>query len=112
VGLSAKSQNKAAAAAFLESLYTTDASMSWAKVAGLVPDRRSVQSDPFFATPQAETIRIFSGLLDSPGALTFPPNLPDITKLFPVMNTALQELIGTDEAIGAILGRARAALGW
>ena len=112
VGLSATSPNKAAATSFLESLYTTDASMSWATVAGLVPDRRSVQSDPFFATPQAETIRIFSDLRDSPGALTFPPNLPDITKLFPVMNAALQELIGTDEAIGAILGRARSSLGW
>lgn len=112
VGLSAGSRDKAAAVAFLEALYTPEASMQWSRVAGLVPDSRSVQSDPFFASPQAEVIRIFSGLLDSPGALTFPPNLPDITRLFPVMNIALQELIGTDEAIGAILGRAKAALGW
>lgn len=112
VGLSAKSENKAAATAFIESLYTPEASMQWAQTAGLVPDRRSVQADPFFATPEAEAIGVFSGLLDAPGALTFPPKLPDITKVFPVMNTALQELIGTDEAIDAILSRAKATLGW
>jgi hypothetical protein len=28
------------------------------------------------------------------------------------MNTALQELIGTDEAIDSILERAKATLGW
>jgi len=112
VGLSAKSENKAAATAFIEALYTTDASLEWAKTAGLVPDRRSVQSDPYFKTPAAATIGVFSGLLDAPGALTFPPNLPDITKVFPVMNTALQELIGTDEAIDSILSRAKATLGW
>jgi multiple sugar transport system substrate-binding protein len=112
VGVSAKSANKAAAVAFLESLYTTDASLQWAKVAGLVPDRRSVQSDPYFATPAAATIAVFNKLLDAPGALTFPPKLPDITKVFPVMNTALQELIGTSEDTGAILSRAKATLGW
>jgi len=112
VGLSARSENRAAAVAFLETLYTPAASLQWSRVAGLVPDRRSVQSDAFYASPQAEVIRIFAGLLDSPGALTFPQNLPDITRVFPVMNIALQELIGTDEAIGAILGRARASLGW
>lgn len=112
VGLSAKSQNKAAATAFIEALYTVEASMQWAKTAGLVPDRRSVQSDPFFSTPEAEAIGVFSGLLGAPGALTFPPKLPDITKVFPVMNTALQELIGTDEAIDSILERAKATLGW
>jgi multiple sugar transport system substrate-binding protein len=112
VGLSAKSENKAAATAFIESLYTPEASMQWAQTAGLVPDRRSVQSDPFFASPEAEAIGVFSGLLDAPGALTFPPKLPDITKVFPVMNTALQELIGTDEAIDSILERAKATLGW
>jgi multiple sugar transport system substrate-binding protein len=98
--------------AFIESLYTPEASLEWAKTAGLVPDRRSVQSDPFFKTPEAETINVFDGLLAAPGALTFPPNLPDITKVFPVMNTALQELIGTDEATDAILERAKATLGW
>ncbi len=112
VGLSSKSENKGAATAFIESLYTPEASMQWAQIAGLVPDRRSVQADPFFATPEAASIRVFSDLLDAPGALTFPPKLPDITKVFPVMNTALQELIGTDEAIDAILSRAKATLGW
>jgi multiple sugar transport system substrate-binding protein len=112
VGLAAKSENKAAATAFLESLYTPEASLQWSQVAGLVPDRRSVQSDPFFSTPEAESIGVFSGLLDAPGALTFPPKLPDITKVFPVMNAALQELIGTDESIDAILARAKSTLGW
>jgi multiple sugar transport system substrate-binding protein len=112
VGLSSKSENKPAATAFIESLYTPEASMQWSRVAGLVPDRRSVQADPFFATPEAASIGVFSDLLDAPGALTFPPKLPDITKVFPVMNTALQELIGTDEAIDGILGRAKATLGW
>jgi len=112
VGVSAKSENKAAATAFVEALYTPEASMQWAEVAGLVPDRRSVQSDPFFSTPEAESIAVFNALLDAPGALTFPPKLPDITKVFPIMNTALQELIGTDEDVGAILERAKATLGW
>lgn len=112
VGLAASSENKAAATAFLESLYTPEASMQWAQVAGLVPDRRSVLGDPFFATPEAETIQVFTELLAAPGALTFPQRLPDITKVFPVMNTALQELIGTDEPVDAILARAKATLGW
>jgi len=112
VGLSAKSENQEAATAFIESLYTPEASMQWAQVAGLVPDRRSVQSDPYFDTPEAATINVFDSLLAAPGALTFPPNLPDITKVFPVMNTALQELIGTDEEIDSILSRAKATLGW
>ncbi|HTM77928.1 MAG TPA: sugar ABC transporter substrate-binding protein [Devosia sp.] len=112
VGLSAKSENKAAATAFMEALYTTEASMQWAQTAGLVPDRRSVLSDPFFASPDAETIGVFTELLAAPGALTFPQRLPDITKVFPVMNTALQELIGTDEEIDPILERAKATLGW
>ena len=112
VGVSAKSENKEAATAFVESLYAPEASMEWAQVAGLVPDRRSVQSDPYFSSPEAETIAVFNDLLDAPGALTFPPKLPDITKVFPVMNTALQELIGTDEDVNAILERAKATLGW
>jgi multiple sugar transport system substrate-binding protein len=112
VGVSARSENKEAATAFIETLYTPEASMQWAEVAGLVPDRRSVQSDPFFATPEAESIAVLGSLLDAPGALTFPPKLPDITRVFPVMNTALQELIGTDEDVDAILERAKATLGW
>lgn len=112
VGLSAKSENKAAATAFIEALYTTEASMQWSQVAGLVPDRRSALSDPYFASPEAASIRVFTELLDAPGALAFPQRLPDITKVFPVMNTALQELIGTNEAIDAILERAKTTLGW
>ncbi|MCV3243929.1 ABC transporter substrate-binding protein [Mesorhizobium sp. ZC-5] len=112
VGLSASSQNIPAAAAFLESLYTTEASLEWGKVAGLVPDRRSTLDDPFFSSPEAANIRTFTELLSAPGALTFPQRLPDITKVFPVMNTALQELIGTDESVDAVLSRAKSTLGW
>lgn len=112
VGISAKSENKATAAAFLESLYTPEASMQWAQTAGLVPDRRSVLSDPYFATPEAATIKTFTELLAAPGALTFPQRLPDSTKIFPVLNTALQELIGTTEDPAAILARAKSTLGW
>jgi multiple sugar transport system substrate-binding protein len=112
VGLSASSQNIPAAAAFLESLYTPEASLEWGKVAGLVPDRRSTLADPFFSSPEAANIRTFTELLNAPGALTFPQRLPDVTKVFPVMNTALQELIGTDESVDAILSRAKSTLGW
>lgn len=112
VGLSAESENKEAAAAFIEALYTPEASMQWSQVAGLVPDRRSVLSDPYFASPEAANIGVFTELLAAPGAMTFPQRLPDITKVFPIMNTALQELIGTDEAIDPILERAKSTLGW
>ena len=112
VGISSKSENQEAAAAFLEALYTPEASMQWAQTAGLVPDRQSVLSDPFFSTPEAETIMTFVDLLSAPGAMVFPQRLPDITKVFPVLNTALQELIGTDEDPAAILARAESTLGW
>jgi len=112
VGLSAQSENKAAAAAFLEALYSPEASMEWAKTAGLVPDRRSVMSDSWFKQPEASTIAQFVSLLSGPGAMVFPQKLPDVTKLFTVLNGALQELIGTDEAAKAILGRAKGSLGW
>ena len=86
--------------------------MEWAKTAGLVPDRRSVMSDSWFKQPEASTIAQFVSILSSPGAMVFPQKLPDVTKLFKVFNGALQELIGTDEAARAILGRAKATLGW
>jgi len=112
IGLSATSQNKAAAAAFLESLYTPDASLKWAQNAGLIPDRRSVLSDPWFQKPEAKTTSDFFKLLSGPGAFVFPQRLPDITKVFPVLNNSLQELIGTDEKAEAVLGRAKSALAW
>ena len=86
--------------------------MEWAKTAGLVPDRRSVLKDPYFSTPAAADIQSFMALLSSPGVMTFPQRMPDITKVFPVMNTALQELIGTKESVEAILARAKSTLGW
>ncbi len=112
VGVSAKSANPAAATAFVESLYTPEASMGWAKTAGLVPDRRSLLEDPWFASAEAADIRDFTALLSAPGVMTFPQRMPDITRVFPVMNTALQELIGTTESIESILGRAKSTLGW
>lgn len=112
VGMSSKSKNKPAAAALLEALYTKEASLNWAKVAGLVPDRRSVMSDPWFKTKDAFVISAYVDLLAAPGALVFPQRLPDTTKIFPVLNAALQELIGTSEDSGKILARAKATLGW
>ncbi len=112
VGMSAASANKPAAGAFLEALYSPEASMLWAREAGLVPDRRSVMSDPWFQTAEAAMIRVYVDLLAAPGALTFPQRMPDITKVFPVMNKAQQELMGSDEPVAAILARAKQSLGW
>ena len=86
--------------------------MLWARDAGLVPDRRSVMSDPWFQGADAAMIREFVALLGAPGAMTFPQRLPDITRVFPVLNKAQQELMGTEEAVPAIMARAKAALSW
>lgn len=112
VGLAATSQNKAAATAFLETLFSPEASMQWAQQAELVPDRQSVMADPWFDGEEARTIRDFEALLGSPGALVFPQRMPDVTRVFTVLNTSLQEIIGTEEALEPILERARAELGW
>ena len=112
VGMSATSTNKRAATAFLETLYSRDASLKWAKDAGLVPDRRSVMADPWFQQPEAATIAEFNRLLAGPGALVFPQRIPDITRMFTVLNTALQRLIGTDDPPRTVLGDAKATLGW
>lgn len=112
VGMSAQSQNKPAVTAFLESIYSREASMRWAKDAGLVPDRRSTLSDPFFSTPEAAITNEFQKLLVGQGAFVFPQRIPDITRIFTVLNTALQKLIGTAEAPRAILTEAKATLGW
>jgi multiple sugar transport system substrate-binding protein len=112
IGMSAASQNKAAAGAFLESLYSPDASLKWAQNAGLIPDRRSVLSNPWFEKPEAGTTGDFFKLLSGPGAFVFPQRVPDITKIFTVLNNSLQELIATDEKAEAVLGRAKAALAW
>lgn len=112
VGLASTSQNKAAAVAFLESMFTPAASMKWAKEASLIPDRRSVMSDPWFSTSEAAVTAAFFKLLSGDGAFVFPQRVPDITKLFNVLNTSLQEIIGTDEKVEPILGRAKSTLGW
>jgi len=112
VGMSPASTNKRTAAAFLESLYSREASLKWAKEAGLVPDRRSVMSDPWFSQPDAAVIAEFTRLLGAPGAMVLPQRIPDITRMFTVLNTALQRLIGTDDPAAAVLGDAKSTLGW
>lgn len=112
VGMAASSQNKEASAAFLESLYSPEASLQWAQEAGLIPDRKSVLSNPWFSRPEAATTAEFFKLLQGPGAFVFPQRVPDITKIFTVLNNSLQELIGTEEKVPAILARANTALGW
>lgn len=112
VGLAATSQNKEAAVAFLESMYTPEASMQWAKEASLIPDRRSVMKDPWFEKPEASVTRAFYELLSGKGAFVFPQRVPDITKIFTVLNTSLQEIIGTDEKVEVILARAKSTLNW
>jgi multiple sugar transport system substrate-binding protein len=112
VGLSPQSQNKTTAVAFLEALYSRDASLRWARDASLVPDRRSVLSDAFFSTPAAEISNEFQKLLGGAGAFTFPQRIPDITRVFTVLNTALQKLIGTAAPTRTILTEAKATLGW
>ncbi len=112
VGLSPQTQNKVTAVAFLEALYSRDASLRWAKDAGLVPDRRSVLSDSFFSQPAAAVANEYQKLLAGQGAFVFPQRIPDITRIFTVLNTALQKLIGTDAPSRAILTEAKATLGW
>ena len=112
VGLAATSQNKEAAAAFLESLYSPEASLKWAQDAGLIPDRKSVLNNPWFSRPEASTTNDFFKLLSGPGAFVFPQRVPDITKIFTVLNNTLQELIGTEEKVPTVLARAKSSLGW
>ncbi len=112
IGMSPNSTNKHTAAAFLESLYSREASLKWAQDAGLVPDRRSVMSDPWFSRPEAAVTAEFQRLLASPGAMVFPQRISDITRIFTVLNTALQKLIGTDEPPRTILADAKSTLGW
>jgi multiple sugar transport system substrate-binding protein len=111
VGLSSATQNKDAAVAFLEALYSPEASLQWSQVAGLVPDRRSVLSNDFYKT-ETGTISRFVELLSGDGALTLPARMPKSNEAFTTINLALEELIGTDESPEAILGRAASALGW
>ena len=112
VGISAKSANKEAAAAFVETLYAAETEMQWAQVAGLVPNRRSIVQDPWFQTDDAAIIRKFAELLAVDGAITLPQRLAEPTKVFTVVNDALQELIGTEAPIADVLGRAASVLGW
>ena len=69
-------------------------------------------SDPWFSTSEAAVTAAFFKLLSGDGAFVFPQRVPDITKLFNVLNTSLQEIIGTDEKVEPILGRAKSTLGW
>jgi multiple sugar transport system substrate-binding protein len=112
VGISPKSNNKAAAAAFVEGLYSDAAELQWAQVAGLVPNRRSIIADPYFQTEEAATIRTFADLLAVEGAITLPQRIAEPTKVFTVVNDALQALIGTKDPTAEILQAAAAELGW
>ncbi|MBL8839080.1 MAG: extracellular solute-binding protein [Alphaproteobacteria bacterium] len=112
IGMSPNSANKHTAAAFLESIFSREASLKWAQDASLVPDRRSVMSDPWFTRPEASVAAAFHRLLVGPGAMVFPQRIPDITRIFTVLNTALQRIIGSDDAPRTILADAKSTLGW
>ncbi|MEU6998878.1 extracellular solute-binding protein [Nonomuraea sp. NPDC046570] len=112
VGLSAKSGNLGKAAAFVEHLYSKDASLAWAKKAGQVPDRRSVLKDPFFATGKGEVITDFVKIIEADGARVLPQRIEDVTKLANVLNGAVQRLLGTKDDITTILKDAQSELGW
>lgn len=112
VGISAETEHPDEATALLESLYTVDASAQWAEVAGQVPDRRSVLSDPFFETDQGKVIVDFVEIIDADGARVLPQKLEDVTQLANVLNGATQRLLGTDEDVEKILSDAKAELGW
>lgn len=112
IGVSVDTEHPEEATALLESFYTVDASSQWAEVAGQVPDRRSVLSDPFFETDQGEVIADFVEIIDADGARVLPQKLEDVTQLANVLNGATQRLLGTDDDIDAILSDAKAELGW
>ena len=111
VGISSATSNKDAAVAFVEALYSQDASLEWSKTASLVPDRRSVLSDPGTRPRRQGRSRASSNCFPE-GALTLPARMPKSNEAFTTINLALEELIGTDEDPQSILGRAAAALGW
>ncbi|MER6172938.1 extracellular solute-binding protein [Streptosporangium sp. NPDC001681] len=112
IGLSAKSDNLDTAAAFVEHLYSKEASLAWAKKAGQVPDRRSVLKDPFFSTDKGEVITDFVKIIEADGARVLPQRIEDVTKLANVLNGAVQRLIGTKDDVKTILKDAQSELGW
>lgn len=112
VGVSASSDHPDEATAFVESLFSVEASTDWAEVAGQVPDRRSVLDDPFFETDEGRTITAFVEIIDSDGAQVLPQEMEDVTRVANVLNTAVQRLIGTEEDIEEILADTQSELGW
>lgn len=112
VGVSAATEHPEEAVALLESFYTIDASTQWAEIAGQVPDRRSVLSDPFFETEEGAVIADFVEIIESDGARVLPQKLEDVTQLANVLNAATQRLVGTNDDIESILNDAKAELGW
>lgn len=112
VGVSADSENPAEATAFVESLFTTEASMKWAETAGQVPDRRSVLDDPFFSSDESGPITEFVEIIESEGARVLPQQMEDVTRVANVLNSAVQRIVGTDDDITGILEDARSELGW
>lgn len=112
VGVSAETEHPAEAVALLESLYTVEASTAWAEVAGQVPDRRSVLSEPFFETDEGAVIADFVEIIEADGARVLPQKLEDVTRLANVLNSATQRLLGTTDDIESILSAAQSELGW
>lgn len=113
VGVSAKSANPDAAVAFVEFLYSTEASLAWAKTAGQVPDRRSVLQDPFFSSDaNGKTIADLATIIEADGARVLPQRLQDVTALANVLNKSVQRLIGTNDDVSAILASTKAELKW
>lgn len=112
VGVSADSDNPAEATAFVESLFTTEASLKWAQTAGQVPDRRSVLDDPFFSSEESGPITDFVEIIDSEGARVLPQEMEDVTRVANVLNVAVQRIVGTEDDINSILEDAKSELGW
>ena len=112
VGVSAETEHPEAATAFVEHLFSTEASMQWAETAGQIPDRRSVLDDPFFETDEAKPIPESVEIIEADGARVLPQRFDDVTRVANILNDAVQRLIGTDDDIEAILSDAESELGW
>jgi multiple sugar transport system substrate-binding protein len=106
-GMSATPDNADAAAAFIESMYTVEASVTWASVGGQLPDRIEAFEDPYFDSDDGQTQVDLYDITQSPGAVSFPSNLDTADgEFFAVTNEAFQQLIATDRPIEEILDEA------
>jgi hypothetical protein len=93
----------------MESLYTSDASLVWAKDGGQIPDRLTTLKDPFFTDDDAgKVITKFADLAFSPGAVSFPANLANPLEVFKVANDLVRKLIETSTPVDTLLKEAKA----